>query len=529
VDLVGRLRLRIESAGTRAPNRVIALGCAVLAVLLHGATAGRYGYFRDELYFIACSKHLAWGYVDQPPLVAVAAWLAAPFGYSLIVLRALPIAAAALTVYIAARLAGELGGGRFAQTLAAVATLLMPAYLLLGNTLTTSSFEPLFWTLAIYLAARIVRAPANATGRWWLAFGIAIALGAYGKYSIALPLAGLAIGLVATPERRVLRSPFVIYAAGFAALLLSPNLMWQASHGWPIVDVLRGDLAHRPVFQAGFALEYRDWVTNARAFIVEQLLYTNPLAAPIWLAGLVAPFRSAALRDLRFVSIAYLAVLLIALALSAKGYYIVGFYPALLAIGAVGIEGVRAYVQPIVLSSVAAVGLAAMPLSLPVLPLHGLIRYTQLLGLTGRSGAPAHLMQPVFAEELGWERLTRDVASVYFSLPQNVRASTAIYADTYADAGALDFFGPRYGLPPAISSQNSYYLWGTRGNSGATLIAIGATRIGRLRQFYRSVVLVRTSAEPYKWIVEGPAPIYFCRDPVAPLSEIWPHLRWYGA
>jgi hypothetical protein len=139
------------------------------------------------------------------------------------------------------------------------------------------------------------------------------------------------------------------------------------------------------------------------------------------------------------------------------------------------------------------------------------------------------LMQPLFAEEFGWNRLAGDVARVYFALPPATRARTAIYADTYGDAGALDFFGPRYGLPPAISSQNSYYLWGTRGHDGATVIAIGATRIDLLRKYYRSVQLVRTSSEPYKWIVEGPAPIFLLRDPVAPLWQIWPNLRWYGA
>jgi hypothetical protein len=168
-------------------------------------------------------------------------------------------------------------------------------------------------------------------------------------------------------------------------------------------------------------------------------------------------------------------------------------------------------------------------LSLPVLPVERLVAYTKLLGLTGRDGTPAHLIQPVFAEEFGWDRLAQDVARVYLALPNGIRARTAIYADTYGDGGALDFFGPRYGLPPAISSQNNYYLWGTHGYDGSTLVAIGATRIDVLRQYFRSVRLMSTSSEPLKWVVEGPAPIYLCRDPIAPLSEIWPHLRWYGA
>ncbi len=507
---------------------MIALAISLIAVALHAATAWRYGYFRDELYFIACSKHLAWGYVDQPPLVAFAAWLAGTAHYQLIALRALPVFAAGLTVYLVVQLTRELGGGRFAQTLAGVATLLMPAYLLLGNTLTTSSFEPFSWTLALYCSIKIVRAPAS-SALLWAALAAAIALGAYAKYSMLLPVVGVAVGLLATPQRRVLRSPYALAALGATFALLSPNVAWQTLHGWPIVEVLWGDAAHRPAFQTGLALEYRNFASNALAFTLEQLLYTNPLAVPIWLAGAIAPFRLASFRDLRFIAVAYIAVFAAAAVLGAKGYYIVGFYATLLAIGAVAIEHAERPVRATLFASLAIVALIGLPLSLPVLSVDGLIAYTKALGLTGRDDTTPRLVQPVFAEEFGWQRLTRDVAKVYFALPARVRERTAIYADTYGDAGAIDFFGPGYGLPAAISSQNNYYLWGTRGYDGTTLVAIGATRIDLLRRFYRNVVLVRTSVEPYKWIVEGPAPIYLCRGPVAPLPVIWPYLRWYGA
>ncbi len=508
---------------------MIAPALALAALLLHAATAMRYGYFRDELYFIACAKRLAWGYVDQPPLVAFAAWLAGPLGYPLVALRALPILAAALTVYVATRLAAELGGGRFAQALSGVATLLAPAYLLLGNTLTTSSLEPLFWTLAILVAIRIVRGSEEQAAPWWLLLGVVTAAGCYAKYSMLLPMVGVVVGLLLTPQRRALRSPFVLYGAAVAAVLLAPNVVWQASHGWPFVEVLRGDAAHRPAFAVGIALEYRNLWQNFTAFAVEQLVYTNPIAAIVWVTGLIAPFRLRSLRDLRFVAIGYAVVFVVAVGFAAKGYYIVGYYASLLAVGAVAIERLGFPLRAAAFVTLAAVGLVAMPLSLPVLPVDALVAYTQRLGLTGRGGTPAHLMQPVFAEEFGWDRLARDVAGVYFSLPPSVRRGAAIYADTYGDAGALDFFGPRYGLPPAISSQNNYYLWGYREYEGSTLVAIGATRIGLLRRYYRSVTLVRTSSEPYKWIVEGPAPIYLCRDPVLPLRDIWPNLRWYGA
>jgi len=226
---------------------------------------------------------------------------------------------------------------------------------------------------------------------------------------------------------------------------------------------------------------------------------------------------------------AYVIVFVVAAAMNAKGYYIVGLYASLFAFGAILIERAAIAFRYAQLGALIAVGILAMPLSLPILPVNALVTYSQRLGLTGKNGTPAHLVQPVFAEEFGWGRLAHDVAVQYFKLPPDVRRRAAIYADTYGDAGALDFFGQLYGLPTVISSQNNYYLWGTHGYDGSTMLAIGASRIEILRKYYRSVSLVATSAEPYRWVVEGPAPIYLCRDPVAPLSAIWPHLRWYGA
>lgn len=506
---------------------------AIVAEMLHLGTSWRYGYFRDELYFIACSKHLAWGYVDQPPLVAIAALISAPTGYQLTALRLLPIVAAALTVFLAVAIAHELGGGRFAQILTGGATMLAPAYLLLGNTLTTTSFEPLTWTLVIYacirLVSNIVRQDPRHAQQWWMALAGAVVLGGYSKYSIGLLIAGLLIGLAVTRERRILRTPWLAIATLVALFALLPNILWQADHGWPIVEVLQGDAMHRPAFQNGVALEYLNLWTNARAFAIEQLLYLNPVCAPIWVAGLCAPFAIGRMRDLRFVTIAYAVVFVVAASLGAKGYYIVGFYATLFAFGAIAIERAAVAFRYAQLGAAIAVGIVAMPLSLPILPIDSLVSYSQRLGLTGRNGTAAHLVQPLFAEEFGWGRLAHDVAVAYFNLPLDERRHAAIYADTYGDAGALDFFGPSYGLPLVISSQNNYYLWGTHGYEGSTMIAVGASRIDILKKYYRSVTLVATSTEPYRWVVEGPAPIYLCRDPVAPLSEIWPHLRWYGA
>jgi Dolichyl-phosphate-mannose-protein mannosyltransferase len=382
----------------------------------------------------------------------------------------------------------------------------------------------LSWTLVVWCAIRLLR-KSNAAA--WIALAAAASFGLYGKYSMALLLIALLLGMLFTPGRRLLATPWLGLCALSIVVLTLPNLLWQATHDWPFFTVIAGDAAHRHAFNNGWLLESQS-AGNARSFLSEQLLYTNPLAAPLWLCGLLAPYLWPRLRELRFITIAYLVLIAAAVLLEAKGYYVIGIYAPLLAIGSVAIERAASWLRTLVFVAVAFSALVALPLSIPVLPIGEFIAYTQVLGLTGH-GAQAHLVQPIYAEQFGWRRLARDVASVYDALAPGTRAKTAIYADTYADAGAIDFFGPAFDLPSAISSQNSYWLWGTHGYDGKTLIAIGATRIEILRRYYQECRLARTSDEPLKWVVEGPAPIYLCAGPTMPFDQIWPHLRWYGA
>ena len=315
------------------------IALAFATFILHLCTAWRYGYFRDELYFIACGRHLAWGYVDQPPLVALVAWLAQPANDGLIALRFLPCLAAGLTTYVAIQIARDLGGGRFAQWLAGIAVALTPAYLLLGNILTTTSFEPLSWTLLIWLVIPSVAKHSRGTdSKTWLALAAAASFGLYGKYSMALLLVALLIGLLVTKERRTLATAWFPIAAAIVAIVTLPNLFWQAAHGWPFFAVLQGDAAHRHAFNNGWLLESQNLAGNALSFATEQLVYTNPLAAPVWLAGLIAPFTWTRMRELRFISVAYIVLFVAAVTLEAKGYYIIGVYGTLLAIGAVVFE-----------------------------------------------------------------------------------------------------------------------------------------------------------------------------------------------
>lgn len=497
--------------------------------MTHIAVSWRYGYYRDELYFIACAKRLAWGYVDMPPLTAFVSWLAAPAHYELVALRFTVAIAAGATAYLACAIACELGGGVWSQRVAGLTAALTPAYLFLGTTLTTTSYEPLTWALAIYFVIRLVR---TRDPRWWIAIAAAVTFGLYGKYSMFLLAAAVLAGLLLTPERAVLRSRAFALAALGTLVVLAPDLWWQTAHGFPMLAVLRGDVLGRHVFNSGMQFEFRQPLVNAGVFFLEQLLFANPVAAPIWIAGTVALFRASDLRRYRFIAIAFLLLLAAAALLNGKGYYIAGVYTPLICAGWVALE--RAWnTRPVWRALAAGVVLISAtllaPFTIPALSAQGLIGYSKLLGLTGRDHEPARLTQPLFADEFGWEGLTRRVADVYNALPESRRRRTAIFSDTYAGAAAIEFYGPRYGLPQPISAQNQYYLWGTGGYDGSSVLAIGASQVDLLRVLFRRVVLAGTFVDPLRWAIEGPTPIFLCTQPIAPLNELWPRLRWYGA
>jgi 4-amino-4-deoxy-L-arabinose transferase-like glycosyltransferase len=510
-------------------DKRFAVAIGALTAAAHIAVSWRYGYYRDELYFIACAKRLAWGYVDMPPLTAFVSWLTAPAHYELVALRVTVALAAGATVYLACAIAAELEGGLWSQRLAGITVALTPAYLFLGTTLTTTSYEPLTWALIVFAAMRLVR---SGDSRWWFVIAAVFSFGFYGKYSMLLLAAALLAGLLVTPERNVLRMRAFAVAVLGALIVVAPNIWWQAAHGFPIVAVLRGDVLGRHAFNSGLQFEFRQPLVNAGIFLLEQLAFFNPAAVPIWLAGAAALWLAPRFRPYRFVAIAFGLLLASAVLLNGKGYYIAGIYTPLLCAGWVAIE--RAWnARPAWRASAAGAVLVSAallaPFTIPLLSAEALIGYSQSLGITGRNGTAPRLVQPLFADEFGWQGLTRRVAELYAKIPSEQRARTAIFSDTYAGAAAIELYGAGYGLPAPISAQNQYYLWGPRGYDGSSVLAVGASQAGLLRVLFRHVVLAGTFEDPYRWAIEGPTPIFLCTQPVEPLRELWPRLRWYGA
>ena len=495
---------------------VLCLAAGKLVIHLY---AGRhYGYFVDELYYLACSRHLAWGYVDQPPLIAAIAWLVRRIlGDSLPAIRLLPALAGAGEVALTALIARELGGKRFAQGLAGLAVLVAPGILGLDNLLTMNAFEPLFWMGCAWIAIRIVK---TGDRKLWIWFGILAGLGLENKYSMAIFGAGMVLGLLLTPQRGALRSRWLWIGGAVAFVLFLPNLLWNLQHHFPFLEL-----------QANIRRSGRDVPLGPLAFLAQETLAMLPLTLPIWLAGLWFFFtrRGKAFRALGWAWVFTAGVIVI---VSPRIYYLFPAFPLLFAAGGVmweaWLEGARLGWVKLAYPTVMVVcGALLAPIAIPVLPAETYIRYTKALHLQ-QPRLETHRLGPlpqIFADQFGWPEMVGAVARVYNGLPPDVRAKTAIFGQNYGQAGAVDLFGPRYGLPPAISGHQSYFLWGPRGYTGESVIVMDGER-RELESRFAEVHKVASVYHPYSMPYEH-FDIFYCRGLQRPLSEIWPQVkRW---
>lgn len=489
---------------------------AAALVLAHAACLGSYGHFRDELYYVACGRRLAWGYVDHPPLVAVMAWVTERlFGTSVAGLRIIPVLLAGALVFVTAAIARRLGGGAFAQVLAALAVAVVPSYLFIFHILSMNSAEIVLWAAAMWLLIVAL----DGTQRWpWVALGVTFGAGLLNKHSMAFLAGALAFGLLLTPARRVLRTPWPWVAAAIAAVMFAPHLSWQARHGWPTLEFARN------------AQEFKIADLSAGSFIGEQFLLVHPLNAPLWLGGLALLVIRPPRKEWRLFGWAFLALVGLFLLQRAKPYYLTPFYPVLLAGGALVLEAAtagRRSLRAACLALLIAGGAALAPVALPILPVQSQIAYLQWLGIAPSSGErhetgvlPQHL-----ADMFGWEELARQISDIYQSLPDDDKASARVFARNYGQAGALELFRDRYPLPPVISPHNNYWLWGP-GPDGGTLIIIGGDPEDNRRAFEQLDAVARTRCGlcmPY----ERDVPIYVGRGWKVSLNAIWPAQKRY--
>ncbi|MEY2502166.1 MAG: hypothetical protein QOI07_2500 [Verrucomicrobiota bacterium] len=502
------------NGSSRGPQIVLAIAAADL--LFHLLIANRYGIFRDELYYLACAEHLDAGYVDQPPLIAFIAWIARHlFGESLLGLRFLPALAGAATVWLTGKLARELGGGLFGQALSALAAFAVPVFLLMHHWLTMNAFEPLIWLACAWC---IVRAINRDEPRYWLWFGVLIGVGMENKYSTAFFAFAVAAALLLTPQRRFLTNRWIWIGALCSLLIFLPNLIWLFRHDFPFLELMHN-----------IRSTHRDVVRGPVAFIADQAMIMNPVLFPLWIGGLVWLFLGRTGNRFRILGWIYVLLLVAFIVLKGKNYYLAAAYPMLFAAGAVAFEDITRirmrWSRPVYVATIALITCLLAPLSVPVLSAENYIRYQRTLGFEPpkTENQPTGPLPQHFADEFGWEEMARKVGEVYNALPPDQRAKTAIFANGYGQAGAIDFFGSKYGLPKSICRHQSYWLWGPRDYTGESVIVLGSDGKGD-REHFASVESAGRTDHPYSRRDEH-FEIFLCRDLNTTLQKLWPKAR----
>lgn len=481
----------------------------------HLLTANRFGIFRDELYYLACGEHLGWGYVDQPPLIALVAWIARHlFGDWLTGLRLFPALAGAATVWLSGKLAREFGGRPFAQAIAALSVAVVPVFIVIDHWLTMNAFEPLIWLACAWCVACAIN---RDQPRYFIWFGLLIGLGLENKYTTAFFAAAVAIGIVLTRARRFLVTREFWFGVALAAVIFAPNFIWLVRHHFPFLELMHN------IRQTN-----RDVVRAPLPFVLDQINLLNPVLAPLWIAGLVWFLRT----RFRALGITYLILLATFIVLRGKNYYLTPIYPILFAAGGLAFEELTTaswprwrWTRPTYITLILVTTALLLPFSAPVLSPEATINYIQKLGLTPprAENQPTGPLPQHFADEFGWEEMTRETARVFHSLPSEEQKRTAIFSNSYGAASAIDFFGPRYGLPKAICKHQSYWLWGPRDYDGSIMIVLHSDGSGD-REHFVSVETAGRVEHPYsrrdEWF-----DIFLCRELKVPLQDAWPSMK----
>jgi Dolichyl-phosphate-mannose-protein mannosyltransferase len=486
-------------------DRALLVLCGA-AVALHLGFAGRYGFFRDELYFIACGARPAWGYADQPPLQPLLAhgWDAL-VGGSLFAFRALPALCSGGLAWLAAQLARALGGSASAGLLAALSVTIAPVLMVSTHLFTVNTFEPLLWTLLALLLVRLLERPRLTR---WLGLGAVIGVGLMNKYSMAFWALALLVGVALSARRGRLASRGLGAAFLVACLVPLPSILWQAARGWPFLELLRAGAAGK---NAPF---------EAAGFLVEVILQMHPFTLPLWLAGLARLWRTE-----RALAIGFGVFFATLFVLHAKPYYVAPAFPTLIAAGAAAADGllVSAWRRAVALGLLLAGGALTAPLAVPILPVAVLIRYQRALGVTPTplenkeyGELPQHL-----ADQFGWPEVGLAARDAWQRLTPEERERAAVFSFNYGDASAI----ARFGGVPSISGHNQYGEWGPGSADGSVLLVYGGRREW-IEPYYASIEQVGTGpSSAYMMPYERHQPIWLVRGPRQPLGELWPRLR----
>lgn len=510
-------RLQLSRKTLTSGAGLIAL-VALVRLVAHLLVAGNFGYFRDELYYIESGRHFQTGYVDFMPFIAWLAGILQIVGDNLVVLHIITALAGAALVVVTGLMAREMGGGRVAQGLAALGTAVMGTFLATGSFFTMDVFDELWWGLAAFVFILLVK---RQNPKLWLLFGLVAGIGIFTKLTILFFGLGLVIGVLLTSRRNDFRTRWPWLGGAIAFAFLVPWLIWQVINGWPTIEFW----GNYGGFASGSPLD----------FLISQLFTMNLFNLPLVVAGFIFYFRRANGKPYRALGWLFVVLYVFFTLTRAKSYFLSPAYPILFAGGAIVLgqafarSTARKYIGATYVTLLFASGIF---LGLGLMPVLGPQTYNQYYSwLAGTSGAnqtaDGAVYPQILGDRLGWETMTATIADAYDKLPADQRAQACILTRNYGEASALNFLGPKYGLPLAISGHNNYYLWGPGDCSGQALLTVGYDQADMLKS-YDSVRQVATITCKNCQPEENNLPVYLCTRPHVSPIDAWKTVKHYN-
>jgi hypothetical protein len=513
----------------------ICLAMAIVKLAIHivgNIVAQRVGYgiFRDEMYYLICGRHLAFGYVDQPPMVAVQARLTdILFGYDhMWSLRLFSAMAGAFKVFLTGALVWAMGGNRRAAALAMLGVIVAGVYLGIDSFLSMNSFEPVFWIPCALALVRIVQehgipGQERVVRFWWIVLGVSAGLGLENKWNEVFFLVAALIALVLTPQRRILANRWFGVAVAILVALALPNLLWEAHYHWPTLEWL-----------VGVSKSNKDVKLPPLQFLFGQIMTLNPFTFPIWISGVLWLLIARAARPFRFLGVLYVVFVLMMMGMHAKDYYLAPIYPIYYAAGGICLlQGVRVpkwrHVSRVAYVLLLCYGFVrSVPFSIPVLPPQKFVAYEKRMHFTPADSEnhKATILPQFYADRFGWYEMVDKVGHIYDSLPPEERATTGIFTGNYGEASAINLFGSKYGLPFAISGHQTYWLWGPHGYTGQEMIIINGASPDEMKDYYASCTVAGVNDNPLAMPWEQNN-IYLCHGRKGTFEADWKDFKHY--
>ena len=489
----------------RYPFWPLAISMSLFTLLIHLFTCTNYELHRDELLYMAMGHHPAFGYMSTPPLMGFLAFLIAHvFGTSEWAVKFFPILSGSLSVLVIAMMVRELGGRGWAVFLACLAFILSPAFLHTCNLFMPVPFDQFFWLMLAYLTLRLVN---TQNERYWIGIGIVLGVAFLNKYSILFFGVSIFVALVLSEHRRLIWSRYFLYALILALVIVTPNLIWQVQHHFPVIthmaELQRRQLSHE----------------NPMTFMTGQLMLNFPCVF-IWLTGLICSLFIKNEKGIRFIGLSYLFVVIILILGHGKAYYALGAYPMLFAIGGYTMEkyftGWRVWLSFIFTGFAIAMSLFLLPHSLPVLPIEKMAAYckssSKYMGdwATRWEDGSQHEVPQTYADMTGWKELANLVVMAYDKLDSNEQKHCLIFAQNYGQAGAIQFYGKPHGLPDPVSLNDAFLFWAPDSVNNNMLIVVD-DKPGALDSLFATYHVFGTVNDRY--FRERGLNVYVCRNP----------------